>query len=66
MKRSIRIKKWLADDAGVTMIEYGLLAALVAVVCILAVTNLGTNLNATYSNVCQAVITAITGAPGNC
>jgi pilus assembly protein Flp/PilA len=35
--------KWLyADEEGATMVEYALLLALIAVVCILAVTNLGT------------------------
>lgn len=30
------------DEEGATMVEYALLLALIAVVCILAVTNLGT------------------------
>ena len=30
------------DEDGATMVEYALLLALIAVVCILAVTNLGT------------------------
>ncbi|HEX8989577.1 MAG TPA: Flp family type IVb pilin [Rhodocyclaceae bacterium] len=56
---------FLADDSGVTMIEYGLLAALIAVVCILAIGTVGVNLNATYQAVCQAVSTALGGAGCN-
>ncbi|MGE5466523.1 MAG: Flp family type IVb pilin [Ignavibacteria bacterium] len=60
-----QMKRFLADETGVTMIEYGLLAALIAVTCILAISNLGTNLSATYTTVCRAVVTAI-GAADTC
>ncbi|MGZ3509213.1 MAG: Flp family type IVb pilin [Vulcanimicrobiaceae bacterium] len=39
------------DDEGATMVEYGLMVALIAVVCILAVTKIGTNLSTLFSNV---------------
>jgi pilus assembly protein Flp/PilA len=45
----------LADDAGVTAIEYGLIAALVAVVCIAAWQLLGTNLSTTFNNIAGSV-----------
>lgn len=35
-------KRMYSDEDGATMVEYALLLALIAVVCILAVTNLGT------------------------
>jgi pilus assembly protein Flp/PilA len=38
-------RRFMRDEEGVTAIEYGLIAALVAVVIITAVTTLGTNLN---------------------
>ena len=40
---------------GAAMIEYGLLAALIAVVCILALKTIGTNLNTKFSSVGSAV-----------
>ena len=40
---------FLRDEEGVTAIEYGLIAALIAVVIITAVTSVGTNLNATFN-----------------
>lgn len=43
--------RFVKDESGATAIEYGLIAALVAVVCITALTTLGTNLKATFTNV---------------
>jgi pilus assembly protein Flp/PilA len=45
----------IIDDAGVTAIEYGLIAALVAVVCIVAWQLLGTDLSSTFSNVAASL-----------
>ena len=43
------------DEEGVTAIEYGLIAALIAVVIIAAVTLVGTGLNATFTTVAGAL-----------
>jgi pilus assembly protein Flp/PilA len=39
-----------SDDRGATMVEYGLMLALIALVCVLAVTALGLSLNGLFSN----------------
>ena len=39
------------DDAGVTAIEYALIAALIAVAAIAAFTLVGTNLSTTFSTI---------------
>jgi len=39
------------DESGATAIEYGLIAALIAVVIITAVTSVGTNLSSTFTTV---------------
>ncbi len=44
-------KQFLADEAGATAIEYGLIAALIAVVIITTVTTLGTQLDSTFQGV---------------
>jgi len=46
-----RIKWFLQEEEGVTAIEYGLIAALIAVVIITAVTLIGTNLTATFNKI---------------
>jgi pilus assembly protein Flp/PilA len=45
------IQKFIRDEEGVTAIEYGLIAALIAVVIIGAVTLVGTNLENVFSYV---------------
>lgn len=45
----------LRDDEGATMVEYGLIVALIAVVCIGAVTLIGTKLQTTFTGVSNAV-----------
>jgi pilus assembly protein Flp/PilA len=45
------ILSFLRDDSGVTAIEYGLIASLIAVVIIGAITLVGTNLSATFQTV---------------
>jgi pilus assembly protein Flp/PilA len=45
------IARFLKDRSGATAIEYGLIAAGIAVAIIATVQALGTNLNATFSSV---------------
>jgi pilus assembly protein Flp/PilA len=45
------VSAFLNDEAGATLIEYGLIAALVSVAVIGAATTLGTKLSATFGNV---------------
>jgi pilus assembly protein Flp/PilA len=45
------ITKIMKDESGATAIEYGLIAALIAVVIIAAVTLIGTKLKATFYKV---------------
>jgi pilus assembly protein Flp/PilA len=45
----------IKDKTGVTAIEYGLIAALVAVVCIAAWGLLGNNLSTTFNNIAGSV-----------
>jgi pilus assembly protein Flp/PilA len=49
------IRKMLRDEAGPTAIEYGLIAALIAVVTIAGLTTLGTTLNARYNAIATKV-----------
>jgi len=47
------VARWFSvkSERGVTAIEYGLLASLIAVVIVTAVTLVGTNLTATFNTI---------------
>ncbi len=47
--------RFIDDRSGVTAIEYGLIAALIAVVIIVAVTTVGTDLSATFNSIATAL-----------
>lgn len=45
------IKSFLKDESGATAIEYGLIAALISVVIIIAVRTIGSELNNTFTEI---------------
>lgn len=47
--------RFVKDDSGATAIEYGLIAAGIAVVIVMAVQLTGTNLDATFDKIAKAV-----------
>jgi len=47
--------RFVTNESGVTAIEYGLIAALIAVVIIAAVSLVGTNLTNTFSTVAASL-----------
>ena len=49
------ILRFLKDNSGVTALEYGLIAGLIAVVIIGAVTTLGTTVSGTFTKVSNAM-----------
>jgi pilus assembly protein Flp/PilA len=57
-------KKLLKDESGATAIEYGLIAALVSVAAITALTAMGTSLRTMFTTVSTALATAVGGNGG--
>jgi pilus assembly protein Flp/PilA len=53
------IKRFVQDEEGVTAIEYGLIAALIAVVIIAAVRTVGVDLTAVFNRVATELRAAI-------
>lgn len=53
-----RLTNFVREDDGVTAIEYGLIAALIAIVIIAAVTIAGTQLNIVFQKVANALTAA--------
>jgi pilus assembly protein Flp/PilA len=54
-KKMERIKNFFKDESGASAVEYGLLVALIAVVIIVAVQTLGTNLKSKFNDAATAV-----------
>ncbi len=50
-----RLMSFLKDEEGATAIEYGLIASLISVVIIIAVTAVGQGLGATFAAVAAAL-----------
>ena len=49
------LKNFLQAEDGPTAVEYAVMLALIIVVCIAAITALGTNANATFTSVSNTV-----------
>ena len=49
------VKKFRNQEEGATMVEYGLMLALIAIACIAAVTLIGTNLTALFNEIAAAL-----------
>jgi pilus assembly protein Flp/PilA len=52
------LKRFAADESGATAIEYGLIAALIAVAIIVAATTLGGNLSSLFNNISTKLATS--------
>ena len=50
-----RIKKFFRDEEGATAVEYGLMVALIAIVIIVAVSLLGSNLSSKFDQVATSI-----------
>ncbi len=58
---SIVISRFVTDDSGATAIEYGLIAALVSVAAIGALTAMGQSLSTMFGTVATTLATAASG-----
>ena len=56
------IKRFIRDEEGATAVEYGLLAALIAVVMVVAVSSVGNRVCETFRN----IVTTLGGSPAAC
>ena len=55
----ILVTNFLRDESGTTAIEYGLIGALISVVCIVGMTLVGTQLTAMYTTVSNVITPAL-------
>jgi pilus assembly protein Flp/PilA len=56
------VTRFAKDEFGVSAIEYGLIAALVSILCIAAMTTAGTQLKAVYTQIGHSLTGALGGA----
>jgi pilus assembly protein Flp/PilA len=54
-KLALSVRQLFVREEGATMVEYGLMVALIAVVCIAAVTLLGSSIQAVFTNIAGSV-----------
>jgi pilus assembly protein Flp/PilA len=49
------VNRFRRDDDGAALAEYGLLVGLIAVVCVVAITALGTKISTAFSTIASAI-----------
>jgi pilus assembly protein Flp/PilA len=49
------IKRLRMEEEGAALVEYGMLVGLIAVVCVAAVTILGTDISTVFTNIANAL-----------
>ena len=50
-KLAKKVQRFLVSEDGPTAVEYAVMLALIIIVCLTAITAIGTNANATFNNV---------------
>lgn len=60
------VNRFIRDEEGATAIEYGLIAALISIVMLVALTGVGQGVRNTFTRICNAFVSAgITGLTCN-
>ena len=49
------VNRFRRDDEGAALVEYGMLVGLIAVICVVAVTTLGTEVSAAFSKIASSL-----------
>jgi len=49
------INRLRGDDEGAALVEYGMLVGLIAVICVVAVTTLGTEVSTAFSKIANSL-----------
>lgn len=53
------VSRFIRDEEGATAIEYGLIAALISIVMLVALTGVGVGVRTTFTRICAALNTAL-------
>ena len=49
------VTRFAKNDEGAALVEYGMLVGLIAVICVVAVTTLGTEVSTAFSNIANTL-----------
>ena len=52
---TLELRKFLQSEDGPTAVEYAVMLALIIVVCLVAITSVGSKASATFSNVAASI-----------
>ncbi len=51
----LNVKKFLKSEDGPTAVEYAVMLALIVIVCLTAISSIGTNANTQFQNVANSI-----------
>ncbi len=50
-----KVQRFLVSEDGPTAVEYAVMLALIVIVCLTAISSIGTNANTTFQNVADSI-----------
>jgi pilus assembly protein Flp/PilA len=52
---ALKLQQFLVSEDGPTAVEYAVMLALIIIVCLTAISSIGTNASTTFDNVAQSI-----------
>ena len=52
---ALKVRRFLVSEDGPTAVEYAVMLALIIIVCLVAITSIGTQASTTFSNVASSL-----------
>ena len=52
---ALKLQRFLKSEDGPTAVEYAVMLALIVIVCLTAISSVGTNANTTFTNVAASI-----------
>ena len=52
---ALKMQRFLVSEDGPTAVEYAVMLALIIIVCLTAISSIGTNASTTFNNVSQSI-----------
>ena len=52
---ALKVRRFLTQEDGPTAVEYAVMLALIIIVCLTAISSIGTQANTTFSNIADSI-----------